>query len=120
MGYNLLDIYTISGGELAEPAKTVDVVAEGKTHLTYIGIGEEIRQLLRHAYMREAEEIASFMIRYLHERRRVMDSPLERRSGLRVHTYHFLLAQVVHRRRHVLLVLDDNNLAFKDLHGVML
>ena len=118
--HEFLNIDTVSGCELAPAAQTVDVVAESESHFAHLGVGEEIRQLLRHADMGEAEEVTALMIRYLHQRRWIMDAAFERGPGLRVHPYHFLLAQVAHGSRHILLPLNDDDLTFEHLHGVVL
>ena len=53
------------------------------------------------------------MRRDLHEGRRVVRPPLKTRPRFGIHAYRTLLAQVRHRIRYLLLVIDDDHFPFE-------
>ena len=113
LGHHLLYVDAVGGREIAPAPQAVDVVLERQPHFADRLVGEEIRQLLRHADMRQTEEIAPLVTRDLDQSSGVVDASLETGTRLGVHAHSLLCTQIRYRFGYLLLFVHNDHFAFE-------
>ena len=81
-----MQVNAVGGLEVAAASEPRYVVFEGKSYLGDFGVGEEVCQGLRHAYVGEAEEVTTLFCGDLQEGGGVMHAAGETGSGLCIDT----------------------------------